>query len=463
MAGRQRAVLVSDLHLCSNPRIDDFLWDAELQALLELPELDPRGEDRVDLVLLGDVFDLWQSVPEAECRARRSADIELAFDAASEVARIDAVLARHGQAFSALGAFARRPGCRLVVVPGNHDHVLVDPAVQAAVAARLGLAAGAPGLAFATSYESQPLSLYADHGCQYDANNAYGSFGSIRLRDEAAGYFFVKLFFNRVEYRDPRIENAPGGWGAVWHWLRRVLDLPLLASAIRWFGQYWHDGRVARRLALLPGTGPARAGAAAAALAMPLAPALLLGGPRGRSAERFFALDPGMEEFFRAAYQESAEVRRAVNELLEAQAPPSRGGRSRAGPARPAGRRRPAGKASSAPRPEVPPPHDRARALRPPVAAAPSGPLGPPADVVWAERLYGTGPAFRAPLDPAVTRFAVLGHTHGERSQPLGNGATYLNTGSWTGGGSRLPVVLAEEGASGPAARLLHLQGGKLG
>ncbi|MBI5068277.1 MAG: hypothetical protein HZB56_08545 [Deltaproteobacteria bacterium] len=462
MAGRQRAVLLSDLHLCSNPRIDDFLWDAELAALLEAPELAPRGQDQVDLVLLGDVFDLWQSVPEAECRARRSADIELAFGAGSEIGRIGAVLARHGPALAALGAFARRPGCRLVVVPGNHDHVLVDPAVQAAVAARLGLSPGAPSLSFAPSYESPPLSLYADHGCQYDANNAYGDFGSIRLRDEAAGYFFVKLFFNRVEYRDPRIENSPGGWGAVWHWLRRVLDLSLLASAIRWFWQYWNDGRVARRLALLPGAGPARAGAAA--LAMPLSPALLLGGRRGRSADRFFAVDPGMEEFYRAAYQESAEVRRAVNEILEAQARAPRGGKPRARPARPGPRRRAAGRPSSAPRPEVPAPRDRARALCPPVAAAPAGPLGPPEDVVWAERLYTRGPWFRGPLDVAHTRFAVFGHTHGERTQPLGNGATYLNTGSWTGSDSRLPAVVAEQGAGGePVATLVHFQGGKLG
>jgi hypothetical protein len=84
--------------------------------------------------------------------------------------------------------------------------------------------------------------------------------------------------------------------------------------------------------------------------------------------------------------------------------------------------------------------------------------------VGWAERLYTDKPWFRDRLSVAETHFVVFGHTHGELVQPLSNGATYLNSGSWTGTDSRLPVVLAERAPGGePSARLLHFQGGRIG
>ena len=133
MNGLKRAVFVSDLHLGSNPTLDDFTRDAEFERLLDLPELKPEGGDQVDLVLLGDSFDLWQSVSEKECRQEQGSRIDLAYAANSEAERLDGVRTKHPLWFEALGRFGQRTGCRLVFIAGNHDHSLTDPAVQARV------------------------------------------------------------------------------------------------------------------------------------------------------------------------------------------------------------------------------------------------------------------------------------------------------------------------------------------
>ena len=178
MSGLKRAVFVSDLHLGSNPTLDDFTRDREFEALLELPELKPEGGDQVDLVLLGDSFDLWQSVSENECRQEQSSRIGLEYHSDSEAQRLVGVRAKHPRWFEALGRFGKRPGCRLVFITGNHDHSLIDPAVQAQVTQYLGLG-GSAGLSFANFYENPSLSLYADHGNQYDHNNTYDDFARL--------------------------------------------------------------------------------------------------------------------------------------------------------------------------------------------------------------------------------------------------------------------------------------------
>ena len=52
---------------------------------------------------------------------------------------------------------------------------------------------------FGNFYENPELALYADHGNQYDKNNAYKDFGRFDWKEDCRGYYFVKLFFNRIE------------------------------------------------------------------------------------------------------------------------------------------------------------------------------------------------------------------------------------------------------------------------
>ena len=465
MSGVRRAVFASDLHLGSNPTLDDFTQDVEFESFLELPELTPSGNDRVELVLLGDSFDLWQAVSDGECHQEKAKRIDLAYVAASEAGRLDGVRAKHLRWFQALGRFAERPGCRLVVVPGNHDHSLIDPTVQARLAGHLGLS-GSDRLSFVNFYENPMLRLYADHGNQYDHNNTYDDFARVDWSQDCRGYYFVKLFLNRIEYRDPRIDNSPSGWGAVWHWLRRTLDFTLLATAIRYFWQYSTDDRVPKPVTPFAARGVAEAIPQRGLLDLPAAPQLLVSGSSARSAERFFSADTVMEEFLREAYDASPEVRLAVNEILEAQekhegvrgttrgtarrgAPRSKpSDRGRAGTRKPSTRRRP----------EVPRPLGRVRGV-----AATRGIAGPPEDVAWAENLFSDKPYFRDRLTPGAFQYVLFGHTHGALEHRLSNGAMYLNTGTWTTEGPGLPVAVAECPPGGtPTAKLFRFKNGRL-
>ncbi len=465
MGGMRRVAFASDLHLGSNPRLDDFTRDIEFAAFLDLPEFKPSGDDQAEVVLLGDTFDLWQAVREDECHQEESKRIKLAYDPTSEAARLDEVRAKHALCFEALGRFAQRPGCRLVVVPGNHDHTLIDPALQTRLAEHLRLSDSAR-LSFVNHYEDRSLRIYADHGNQYDRNNSYDDFARVDWKQDCRGYYFVKLFLNRIEYRDPRIDNSPTGWGAVWHWLRRTLDFGLLASAIRYFWQYSTDRRVPKRVTPFAERRIAGAVPTDDLLEQPAAPGVLIAGGAARSAERFFSEDPVMEEFLREAYDASREVRLAVNEILEAQE-----GRERArGTRRGTGRRRVphrkrterpgAGKprASARRRPEVPKPTSALRSL-----SAKRGIEAPPEDIAWAENLFVEKPYFRDRLTPSAFQYVIFGHTHGALEHQLSTGGTYLNTGTWAAEGPGLPVVVAECPPGGvPAAKLLQFRNGRL-
>lgn len=465
MSGIRRAVFASDLHLGSNATLDDFTRDVEFAALLETPQLNPSGDDRLDLVLLGDSFDLWQAVSEDECHQEESKRINLAYVPASEAVRLDEVRAKHLRWFEAVGRFAQRPGCRLVVVPGNHDHSLIDPTVQASLAGHLGLS-GSPRLSFVNFYEDPTLRVYADHGNQYDRNNTYDDFARVDWKQDCPGYYFVKLFLNRLESRDPRIDNSPSGWGAVWHWLRRTLNFKLLAMAIRYYWQYSTDRRVPKRITPFADQPIAETPSTRGVPGHPAAPALLVAGRSARSTERFFSADPEMEEFLRGAYDASREVRLAVNEILAAQGSregvrgTERGTARRRGP-----QRKPTGRPlSGTPRPstrrrgEVPKPMGALRGV-----AATRGIAGPPEDIAWAENLFSEKPYFRDRLAPEAFRYVVFGHTHDALERRLSNGATYLNAGTWAAEDPGLPVVVAECPPGGaPTAKLLRLKDGRL-
>lgn len=259
MSGTRRAVFLSDLHLGSHPGLDDFVWDAQLAALLEAVELNPRPGGQVDLVLLGDVFNLWQAVTDEECQ-QEDCQCVLASGLASDLARLDSIHARHPKVFAALGRFALRPGCRLFVVPGNHDHVLIRPEAQARLAAHLGVRPG-QHLWFAPFYEDTALGLYAEHGSQFQANNAYADWGSIARQDEAAGFFFQTLVLNPIELLEPSVDDPPPfDWDSLWAslraflpWLASVVRPSRLRAILRYYLRYRSCPHVPRHMSLLGG------------------------------------------------------------------------------------------------------------------------------------------------------------------------------------------------------------------
>jgi len=420
-----RIAFVSDLHLGALEKLDEFRWDDSFAALLRHPRIAPGAGDRSELVVLGDAFDLWQAVAESDCQADRSSTIELRYGAADERARLEAVARRHPAFFAEVGRFAATPGGAVTFVAGNHDHSLVDAGVQEALRRACGLAGGDGRIAFAHTVDRPELGLWAEHGNQLEPNNRYAAFERLDPDGECRGYPFVRLFWNRMEYRDPALQNNGSYWHAVWRHLSDRKEWHLFAVAVRFFRQYWSDPRVKARISPFESAGGPSTDAR---VELSGAPTLLA---EGRPAEgRIFAPDADTERLFREAYQASEEVRAEVDAAF-----------TEAGGAPP----------SAA---EVAAPVQSGE-----LESAVS--IGPPRDVVAAAELAAGRSSF--PMKAGAYATVVIGHTHGERDQTVAGGARYLNTGTWARGGD-LPVALVESsGAGSPAVALLHLfPGGEL-
>jgi UDP-2,3-diacylglucosamine pyrophosphatase LpxH len=428
-----RLVFVSDLHLGSVPKLDEFKYDDRFAALLQHDAVLPAAGRTSELVILGDAFDLWQSVPEQDCKAETTAPIDLGYDAAAETARLEAVASQHRTWFDALGKYALTPGCRVTVVPGNHDHSLVDPVVQQALRKACGLAEADDRISFSSSCDRPELSLYAEHGNQLERNNRYKDFSKLDPGGECRGYFFVRLFWNRMEYLDPELQNNGSYWRAAWRHLLRRKDWPLFATALRFFGQYWNDRRVKRHITPFFDASGKTVPATDARVELPEAPVLLVSGRRVKG--RLFAMDREAERLFREAYRASPEVRKEVDAILASTRSPFSGLEA----------------------------FEQSPEAAMPLAFDDVGELpGPPDDIVQATQL-SEGKGSFSPKASSY-RFVLIGHTHGERFVQLDNEAVYVNTGTWSRGG-RLPVGFAELADGGqPTAWLGHLEvNGQLG
>lgn len=423
----KRAVLISDLHLSVGPdhNVEDFFSDQAFRRFLHDPLLVAAERDEIDLVLLGDTFDLWKTaLDDAEYQATSSAAIPVSYTPEDEVRRLERARQGHPLFFAALQDFCGRRNARVTIIPGNHDHSLVEQHLQAALHSRLG-----PQVRFALNFDRPDLALYAEHGNQWDGNNEYQDFVAFGVDAECAGYFFVRLFWSRLVTLEPRLATPPQQWTQLWHFLMPVLrHHPLvLAQALRFWWQYRRDPRVPRLVGLasfapVPNGAPELAGAVARD-----GPDLLAAGAtRGG---HVFADDPEIEHALRQAYHTAPEVRQAVDELRPAQAPP------------------------------VPAPEGELAAAA--FSFAPSAGL---AEKDGAEALFRQNPTGRdTPLDEQTYRWVLFGHTHRVGEAELSNGAWYINTGTWIGREPQeLPVVIAERQGDAVRAALARFVEGRI-
>lgn len=216
-AGRL-VVVISDLHLGVG-RVagrwhpyEDFRWSKELQSFLDY--VDARGRGQTDLVLNGDTFELWQSLtndcvyddtPEVGCSENEAVD------------RLKHVLGQHVDELGALGQFARKADNRLIIVPGNHDAVLLTDAARGAVATALGnppptkLEIPASG-----EWLSEDRWVYASHGHQIGRDvNSWREEWPTPFRQGPKGRHlartwgerFVQKIYNDYECTYPIVDN----------------------------------------------------------------------------------------------------------------------------------------------------------------------------------------------------------------------------------------------------------------
>jgi len=121
-------IFISDLHLGDGSRTDDFHRDEELLAFLEFVESEAR-----ELIILGDLFELWQ------------ADLEK-------------ILFRHSKVIDKILSLKNK--IRVTYVIGNHDYVPFIKFIDSDAGICL-------------EYRDTENGIIAEHGHRYDIFNRY--------------------------------------------------------------------------------------------------------------------------------------------------------------------------------------------------------------------------------------------------------------------------------------------------
>lgn len=227
-------ITISDLHLSEgwNPqtkrlsRNEDFFFDLNFQRFLQhLAKRAERGGFRYRLLINGDFVDFLQftSVPDGkvidgEAITEREKELGLGTSIEKTLWKLNVLMNGHWIFFHALKEFISR-GNEVIIIPGNHDIEWVIPKVQEAFIARLS--SDSPDdkkeefkqrIKFVPWFYYDPnLSVYVEHGCQYDDLNSFDYFlcpyRKDGLMDLPAGSFFVRYLFNRVEKYYPFADN----------------------------------------------------------------------------------------------------------------------------------------------------------------------------------------------------------------------------------------------------------------
>lgn len=162
-------VFISDLHfgLAKTPDgrwspKEDFRWPDALKGFLD--EMGRRGNDRVDLVIVGDFLDLWQPPDTIACDSSHADDLGCTVPEMVSIART--VIDAHRNDLALLRDFAKRGDNRLHIIPGNHDAALLLPEVWNLLSAPLDVPAGHVALVTGGFWTTPDGRVVAEHGHQ---------------------------------------------------------------------------------------------------------------------------------------------------------------------------------------------------------------------------------------------------------------------------------------------------------
>ncbi|MFM0489693.1 metallophosphoesterase [Paraburkholderia graminis] len=230
-------VLISDLHLgightpdgAWNP-YEDFRWPKALAGFLDAAN--KEGKERVDLVILGDMLELWQRPDETMCAGKSA---QTGCTVPELVTLVTLVTRAHETELKALRRFSRQGSNRVFIVPGNHDAALLVPQAWAPLAHALDTASRRVILVESGVWQSDDKMVLAEHGHQIGSDvNAFPSWPVVTSEEDGEelmirpwGERFVQKLFNAEEQTYPIIDNlSPESAGARY----RIADRGALAS-----------------------------------------------------------------------------------------------------------------------------------------------------------------------------------------------------------------------------------------
>lgn len=219
MASKPRQIIViSDLHMGEGKYentdlwypAEDFRWPQQFAKFLK--KIDEEGGGATDLIINGDLFELWES-STCDCKDDRGDDFGCTEKEA--VSRLKRVLKAHKTEMKALGEFAESRENRLIIIPGNHDAALLFPKVREEALREIG--AGAKVSFAANGYWlSDDKLVYLEHGHQIGHDlNKWKQWPSPFLEGRGGKRFlqcpwgekFVQDYYNRFETEFPVIDN----------------------------------------------------------------------------------------------------------------------------------------------------------------------------------------------------------------------------------------------------------------
>jgi UDP-2,3-diacylglucosamine pyrophosphatase LpxH len=233
-AAPRPVVVISDLHMGVGKsgetwdNLEDFRWPNALRGFLEM--IGGRYADGVDLVVAGDLFELWQH-PKTNC-AGCGPDLGCTVAQIEQVA--SQVISAHATDLRFLGNFADRGANRVFVLAGNHDAALMLDPIWRQVERAIGSTKGRVFRADSGVWISDNGFVVVEHGHQIGQDvNRFRRWPSItsQCRDDGQEYverpwgeFFVQKLFNDVEEQSPLIDNLiPESVGAALHSRQRGL------------------------------------------------------------------------------------------------------------------------------------------------------------------------------------------------------------------------------------------------
>jgi UDP-2,3-diacylglucosamine pyrophosphatase LpxH len=179
-------IFLSDLHLGDGRERDDFQFHKEFDELVR--KLSEQFK-KVEMVLLGDIFDLIRTQKYYEFEGLDHPEVKLKV--------MEDITEQHVPFFETLKFFTEKTGNQLRYVIGNHDFgTSLDPRLLEIVRKKFGLL-----LTPESYYRDEPLEIWAEHGHRYDPiNNTYNKDG--RPIDYCFGdrivVEIVDKFFERV-------------------------------------------------------------------------------------------------------------------------------------------------------------------------------------------------------------------------------------------------------------------------
>jgi UDP-2,3-diacylglucosamine pyrophosphatase LpxH len=158
-------LVISDLHLADGHAVLDGFGEYQQSALAGLLNaasmhgpLSQAGD--VELIINGDCFD-FLTVPPYDTGGTSDADLA--------VEKLAKIISAHRPFFQALCTFIAQPGRRVTFITGNHDIDLCFAQIRAGIYDAIGIEQGAETVQFCPTRFYRPLpDVYIEHGNAYD-------------------------------------------------------------------------------------------------------------------------------------------------------------------------------------------------------------------------------------------------------------------------------------------------------